>query len=297
MDILWFLMTWLYPDFENMKSSQKTNGWKIQDSKSASVSGLIPLSVALLQTNTAATLTQAHKEEESKVKSPIDSCWIIKIKDLTRRNVCLHATDSFEEHSQFVFIQNAFMIYGLFSQSHKGRTFTENTNDEYNHLPKFYLCVQIYPELHLTWLHQSDDFVLSLWPQMLHQMKFCQIKTFPDPLLTNKATSDLQMTNMSWNTSWWVLHKFQGVCSRWTISHLWVTNTEHPGLWCVSHHGWAQRWRSSRSRLRSINTPHLYFIYFTRGKSMRAFLPANGSYTVKLTRLQRCIERALKWGH
>lgn len=243
-------------------------------------------------------LTRAHKEEESIVGSPINSHWMIKIKGLAERDVCLCVTDSSEECSQFVFIKNAFMIYDLFSQSHKSRIFTvNNTNVEYNHLHKFYSCAPIYLKLDLIQLHMNNDFVLSLWPHSLDQMKFCQIETFPDPLLTNKATSDLQMTNMSWNTSWWVLHKFEPVCSRWTISHLRVTNTEHPGLWSASHHGLVQRWTSLRSLLRSINTPHLYFIYFTRGKSRRAFLPANGSYTVRLTRLQRCIERALKWGH
>lgn len=155
--------------------------------------------------------------------------------------------------------------------------------------------------LNFTWLDSAAPKMVILFSacglNCWMRGSFVKSKLFSDSPLRKKVTSDLQMTNVSWNTSWWVLHKFQPVCSRWTISHLWVTNTVHSVLWSVSHHCWVQRWTSSHSLLRSINTPHLYFIYFTRGKSRRAFLPANGSYTVRLTRLQRCIERALKWGH
>lgn len=55
-----------------------------------------------------------------------------------------------------------------------------------------------------------------------------------------------------------------------------------------------QRRTPSKGHLRSINTLHLYFIYFTRGKSRRAFLFANGSHTMRLTGHQSCVESPLK---
>lgn len=95
-----------------------------------------------------------------------------------------------------------------------------------------------------------------------------------------------------WQTMW-----FQLVGSRCT-TNLCVCITLHVlCFYLYSHLCWVQRGTSSQSHLRSINNLHLYFIYFTRGKSSQAFLLTNGSHTRRLTGHQSCIERALKRGH
>lgn len=55
--------------------------------------------------------------------------------------------------------------------------------------------------------------------------------------------------------------------------------------------------KEAQSHLRSINTPHLYFIYSTRGKLRRAFLLANGSHTMRRSGHQSCRQRAVKRSH
>lgn len=70
-----------------------------------------------------------------------------------------------------------------------------------------------------------------------------------------------------------------------------------PCFYLYSLHCWVQRGTSTQSHLRSINTPHLFFIYFTPGKSRQASPLANGFLTMRLTGHQSYVERALKCSH